>query len=126
MLFLFNVFQVVCVEKNATLGGTCLNVGCIPSKALLNNSHFYHLAHGSDFKNRGIESEYKGLVYFYLNLENYVTASLLQCKHIKDQHVVCTQRLALIKRRACTLFQNLVITMYYHSYSNSSSKRIKT
>jgi len=24
--------QVVCVEKNATLGGTCLNVGCIPSK----------------------------------------------------------------------------------------------
>ncbi|XP_077326997.1 dihydrolipoyl dehydrogenase, mitochondrial [Lithobates pipiens] len=48
-------FQTVCVEKNDTLGGTCLNVGCIPSKALLNNSHLYHLAHGKDFASRGIE-----------------------------------------------------------------------
>uniref|UniRef100_A0A4W4F235 Dihydrolipoyl dehydrogenase, mitochondrial n=1 Tax=Electrophorus electricus TaxID=8005 RepID=A0A4W4F235_ELEEL len=48
-------FKTVCVEKNATLGGTCLNVGCIPSKALLNNSYLYHLAHGKDFENRGIE-----------------------------------------------------------------------
>ena len=36
------------------MGGTCLNVGCIPSKALLNNSHLYHqILH--DTKNRGIE-----------------------------------------------------------------------
>ncbi|KAG7214435.1 hypothetical protein INR49_006392 [Caranx melampygus] len=48
-------FKTVCVEKNVTLGGTCLNVGCIPSKALLNNSYLYHLAHGKDFENRGIE-----------------------------------------------------------------------
>jgi dihydrolipoamide dehydrogenase len=27
--------KVVCVEKSKTLGGTCLNIGCIPSKALL-------------------------------------------------------------------------------------------
>uniref|UniRef100_A0A8W8LPA6 dihydrolipoyl dehydrogenase n=1 Tax=Magallana gigas TaxID=29159 RepID=A0A8W8LPA6_MAGGI len=47
--------KTVCVEKNPTLGGTCLNVGCIPSKALLNNSHFYHLATSNDLKNRGIE-----------------------------------------------------------------------
>lgn len=32
------------VEKRATLGGTCLNVGCIPSKALLDSSEQYHLA----------------------------------------------------------------------------------
>lgn len=32
---------VLCVEKRPTLGGTCLNVGCIPSKALLNSSHKY-------------------------------------------------------------------------------------
>uniref|UniRef100_A0A673A991 Dihydrolipoyl dehydrogenase, mitochondrial n=1 Tax=Sphaeramia orbicularis TaxID=375764 RepID=A0A673A991_9TELE len=50
-------FKTVCVEKNATLGGTCLNVGCIPSKALLNNSYLYHQAHGKDFENRGIESK---------------------------------------------------------------------
>ncbi|KAI8511717.1 hypothetical protein Bbelb_108170 [Branchiostoma belcheri] len=47
--------KTVCVEKNPTLGGTCLNVGCIPSKALLNNSHLYHMAHGKDFASRGIE-----------------------------------------------------------------------
>ena len=32
---------VLCVEKRGTLGGTCLNVGCIPSKALLYFSHKY-------------------------------------------------------------------------------------
>jgi dihydrolipoamide dehydrogenase len=34
--------QVTNVEKRTTLGGTCLNVGCIPSKALLQSSHVYH------------------------------------------------------------------------------------
>ena len=33
--------KVACIEKRATLGGTCLNVGCIPSKALLNSSELY-------------------------------------------------------------------------------------
>ena len=37
--------KVVCVEKRGTLGGTCLNVGCIPSKALLHATHLYHEAH---------------------------------------------------------------------------------
>jgi len=49
--------KTVCVEKNNTLGGTCLNVGCIPSKALLNNSHLYHMAAHNDLANRGIEFE---------------------------------------------------------------------
>ncbi|XP_043944495.1 dihydrolipoyl dehydrogenase, mitochondrial [Protopterus annectens] len=57
-------FKTVCVEKNDTLGGTCLNVGCIPSKALLNSSHLYHLAQGKDFANRGIE-----IMGLRLNLE---------------------------------------------------------
>jgi len=47
--------KTVCIEKNPTLGGTCLNVGCIPSKALLNNSHYYHMAHSGDLAKRGIE-----------------------------------------------------------------------
>ncbi|CAH1986468.1 unnamed protein product [Acanthoscelides obtectus] len=54
MKYLFP-FQTVCIEKNPTLGGTCLNVGCIPSKALLNNSHYYHMAHSGDLASRGIE-----------------------------------------------------------------------
>lgn len=39
--------NVACVEKRSTLGGTCLNVGCIPSKALLQSSeHYTHAQHG--------------------------------------------------------------------------------
>jgi len=34
--------KVACVEKGGTLGGTCLNVGCIPSKALLESTQKYH------------------------------------------------------------------------------------
>ena len=46
--------KVACVESRETLGGTCLNVGCIPSKALLESSHHYHhVQHG--LKNHGIE-----------------------------------------------------------------------
>ena len=43
-----------CVESRGTLGGTCLNVGCIPSKSLLNLSENYHKAK-KDFNNQGIE-----------------------------------------------------------------------
>ncbi|HXQ21825.1 MAG TPA: dihydrolipoyl dehydrogenase, partial [Candidatus Acidoferrales bacterium] len=34
--------RVACIEKDRTLGGTCLNIGCIPSKALLDSSEHYH------------------------------------------------------------------------------------
>ncbi len=34
-------FKVACVEKEPGLGGTCLNVGCMPSKALLHASEMY-------------------------------------------------------------------------------------
>ena len=36
--------SVACVEKRPSLGGTCLNVGCIPSKALLDSSELFHVA----------------------------------------------------------------------------------
>jgi dihydrolipoamide dehydrogenase len=42
------------VEKRTTLGGTCLNVGCMPSKALLHASELYDMANG-EFANLGIE-----------------------------------------------------------------------
>lgn len=46
--------KTACIEKDATLGGTCLNVGCIPSKALLSVSEKYeHAAHG--FADIGID-----------------------------------------------------------------------
>mgnify|MGYP000741415610 CR=1 FL=1 len=46
--------KVANIEKRETLGGTCLNVGCIPSKALLNASHNYHNAI-ENFSKMGIE-----------------------------------------------------------------------
>ena len=42
------------IERYAALGGTCLNVGCIPSKALLDSSEHYHNAH-EKFKTHGID-----------------------------------------------------------------------
>ena len=46
--------KTACVESRGTLGGTCLNVGCIPSKSLLNLSENYHKAK-KNFNNQGIE-----------------------------------------------------------------------
>jgi len=48
--------RVACVEKDAALGGTCLNVGCIPSKALLDSSEHFHAAHGA-LAAHGVEIE---------------------------------------------------------------------
>lgn len=48
--------KVSCVESRGSLGGTCLNVGCIPSKALLHSSHMYHQAK-HDFAAHGIQVE---------------------------------------------------------------------
>src|SRR5256885_5167536 len=45
--------RVACVEKMPTLGGTCLNIGCIPSKALLDSSEWFAQARGK-FAHHGI------------------------------------------------------------------------
>lgn len=45
--------QTACVESRGTLGGTCLNVGCIPSKALLHSSHLFDHAK-KDFGHHGV------------------------------------------------------------------------
>jgi dihydrolipoamide dehydrogenase len=46
--------SVVCIDRRQALGGTCLNIGCIPSKALLDSSELYALA-GSRFAKHGIQ-----------------------------------------------------------------------
>src|SRR5215212_11336924 len=50
--------KVACVEKRGTLGGTCLNVGCMPSKALLHASELFAAASG-EFATLGIEVQPK-------------------------------------------------------------------
>ncbi len=47
--------KTACVEGRETLGGTCLNVGCIPSKALLHASHQLHEVH-ENFEKMGIKT----------------------------------------------------------------------
>ncbi|NVZ29059.1 dihydrolipoyl dehydrogenase [Pseudomonas gingeri] len=47
--------KAACIEGRETLGGTCLNVGCMPSKALLHASELYEAATGGEFANLGIE-----------------------------------------------------------------------
>ncbi len=46
--------KTACVESQKTLGGTCLNIGCIPSKSLLHSSEIYHKSM-KEFGNLGIE-----------------------------------------------------------------------
>jgi len=59
--------KTVIIERYSTLGGTCLNVGCIPSKAMLDSSeHYYNASH--TFKTHGIE-----LSNLKVNLEQLVS-----------------------------------------------------
>ena len=48
--------KVACIETRKTLGGTCLNVGCIPSKALLHASEMFETAQ-NDFADMGIKAK---------------------------------------------------------------------
>jgi dihydrolipoamide dehydrogenase len=47
--------RVACVEARETLGGTCLNVGCIPSKALLHSSELFHEAMSGELTKFGVD-----------------------------------------------------------------------
>jgi dihydrolipoamide dehydrogenase len=70
--------KVACVEKRGSLGGTCLNVGCIPSKALLHSSHlFEEVGHGlgkHGIKVKGVELDLKAM----LGNKDQVVKSLTQ------------------------------------------------
>ncbi|MDP3674736.1 MAG: NAD(P)/FAD-dependent oxidoreductase, partial [Novosphingobium sp.] len=47
--------KTACAESRETLGGTCLNVGCIPSKALLHGSEFFEQAHDGTLAKFGVK-----------------------------------------------------------------------
>ncbi|WP_430443062.1 dihydrolipoyl dehydrogenase [Sphingorhabdus contaminans] len=53
--------KTACVESRETLGGTCLNVGCIPSKAMLHASELYHEAQSGALAKFGIDFKGVGL-----------------------------------------------------------------
>ena len=65
--------HTACVEGRATLGGTCLNVGCIPSKALLHASHqLYEAEH--NFKKMGLIAKPPSVDWS--KMQNYKTETI--------------------------------------------------
>lgn len=71
--------KVACIEKRSTLGGTCLNVGCIPSKALLHASEKYYQAK-YHYENMGITADVKLNLAKMLGNKDKVVSDL--CKGI--------------------------------------------
>jgi dihydrolipoamide dehydrogenase len=96
-------YKVCCIEKGQTLGGTCLNIGCIPSKSLLHSSHLFHQASelnqlGINFdnvsfdlnkimksKNESVESLTNGIEFLFK--KNKVTRKLGFAKFINNEQI---------------------------------------
>lgn len=85
--------NVACVEKDDSLGGTCLNVGCIPSKALLDSSELYqqaktHFSHHG-IKASGVELDLKAMMARKDGVVSSLTRGVAGLfKKNKIQHVV--------------------------------------
>ena len=69
--------KVACVETRKTLGGTCLNVGCIPSKALLHATELYETAQ-KDFPAMGIKATVEADIPAMIESKNKVVTGLTQ------------------------------------------------
>ena len=69
--------KVACVESRKTLGGTCLNVGCIPSKSLLHATELYESAE-DHFASMGMEASVKADVPAMIGKKNEVVKGLTQ------------------------------------------------
>lgn len=88
-------FKTAIIEKYAALGGTCLNVGCIPSKALLDSSeHYFNAAH--NFKEHGISLK---------DLKVDVKQMIKRKNEVVDQTVKGVEY--LMNKNKITVFQGL-------------------
>ena len=71
--------RVVCIDKRATLGGTCLNEGCIPSKALLHSSQKYHdIQHNTEIHGINIQGSITLNLQKMMARKNKVVTDLTQ------------------------------------------------
>ena len=96
-------FSVACIDRRSVPGGVCLNVGCIPSKALLHSSHLYEQAKNLEnfgiesgkirlnlpqmmaFKDKGVEDNTRGVEF--LLKKNKVTFVSGEARVLSPQHV---------------------------------------
>jgi len=83
-------FKVTCIEKRGALGGTCLNVGCIPSKALLQASHEFFNAHKhfTKFGLHGGENVTFSLPEIMVHKDGCVRASSEGIEHLFNKYGV--------------------------------------
>jgi len=91
--------RVACVEKDDSLGGTCLNVGCIPSKALLDSSELYaqaktHFSHHG-IKTNGVSLDLTAMMARKDGVVTHLTRGVAGLfKKNKIQHVMGTGRIS--------------------------------
>tara|TARA_B100001093_G_scaffold467978_1_gene487559 strand:- start:276 stop:1682 length:1407 start_codon:yes stop_codon:yes gene_type:complete len=109
--------KTACVESRGALGGTCLNVGCIPSKSLLNLSENFHKAK-KDFNQQGIEiSDIK------LNIEKMMSNKDKSVKVLTKgvEFLFKKNKVTYLKGKGLLLSKNDVVV-----YDNNEKKSYKT
>ena len=112
--------KTACIESRGTLGGTCLNVGCIPSKSLLNSSELYYKAK-TNFKNLGIET---GEVKLNLSKLMMNKGKSVQILTKGVEFLLKKNKVTYIKGKA-VLFSNNSVVVYESGKKNSyKSKNI--
>ena len=98
--------KVVCIDKRGKHGGTCLNIGCIPSKALLHASELYsdaknissmgiksekvslNLSEMMEYKNEGIDGNVKGIEFLFK--KNDITGIFAEARIISPNELLLT------------------------------------
>ena len=112
--------KAACVESRGTLGGTCLNVGCIPSKSLLNSSELYHKAK-TNFDKIGIEVQ-----NLKLNLEKLMKnkSKSVQILTKGVEFLFKKNKVAYIKGKAVLFSKNNVVVYNDSKKTSYNAKNI--
>ena len=98
--------KAACVESRGALGGTCLNVGCIPSKSLLNLSENFHKAQ-KDFNQQGIEIE--GIK---LNIEKMMSNKNKSIQVLTKEWNFCLKKIKSLTLKAKEYFFQKMISLF--------------
>ena len=112
--------KTACVESRGTLGGTCLNVGCIPSKSLLNLSENFHKAK-KDFNKQGIEIE--GIK---LNIEKMMSNKLKSVQVLTKgvEFLFKKNKVTYIKGKGVLFSKNDIVVYENNKRTNYKAKNI--
>ena len=112
--------KTACVESRGSLGGTCLNVGCIPSKSLLNLSENFHKAK-KDFNQQGIEID--GIK---LNIEKMMSNKNKSVQVLTKgvEYLFKKNKVTYIKGKGVLFSKNDVVVYNNNQKTNFTSKNV--